>query len=312
MELYLKVAVTSAALSLIMTPLLRKISYKVGAVDQPKESRKIHNHVMPRLGGPAIFLSFLISLIMYVPLETEFYGLLMGSILILVIGMLDDIYGLSPLIKLGGQVAAVLVFIAFGNQVEFLTNPFDGLFYLGVLSIPVTVMWMVGVTNALNLIDGLDGLASGVSAIALTAFAIIAVQNEQMLVALTALALLGGILGFLKYNFYPAKIFLGDSGSLLLGYMISALSVMGLLKSVTMVTFIIPMLLLGVPILDTFFAILRRYWHKRPIFQADKGHLHHRLLNLGMSHKQAVLFIYLISVGFGIGAVLFFQNGTGF
>ncbi len=309
MGIYLQVAVTAAVLSLILTPLLSKLSYKVGAVDHPKETRKIHSTAMPRLGGPAIFLSFVISLLLFVPLEGEFVGLLSGAVIIMIMGIVDDIRGISPVVKLAGQIAAAAIFISFGSRVEFLTNPFDGLFYLGVFSVPVTLLWIVGVTNALNLIDGLDGLASGVSAIALSAFSIIAFLNQQPVVALTALALLGGILGFLKYNFYPAKIFLGDSGSLLLGFLISGLSIMGLLKSVTMVTFIIPMLLLGVPILDTFFAIIRRYWYKKPIFQADKGHFHHRLMSRGLSHKQAVLFIYMVSAGFGVGAVLFFQNG---
>ncbi|OWZ84962.1 MraY family glycosyltransferase [Natranaerobius trueperi] len=308
MELYVKVILTAILLSLVLTPLLRKLSYWVGAVDHP-DTRKVHSRVMPRLGGPAVFLSFLTTVILYVPLERNFQGLLLGALIILLVGIIDDIRGLSPINKLIGQIIAVLSFISFGNQVEFLTNPFDGLFYLGALSIPVTIFWMVGATNALNLIDGLDGLASGVSGIALFTFFIIALINQQVVVAIAALALLGSVIGFLKYNFYPAKIFLGDSGSLFLGYMISGLSVMGLLKGVTMVTFIIPMLVLGVPILDTFFAIVRRYKFKKPIFQADKEHLHHKLLGLGLSHKQTVLFIYLLSAGFGIGAVLFARNG---
>lgn len=307
--IYLQVAASAAVISLILTPLLSKLSYKVGAVDQPKETRKIHKTAMPRLGGPAIFVSFIISLLLFVPLESEFVGLLLGAAVIMALGIIDDIWGVSPILKLAGQIVAALIFIHSGNRVEFITNPFDGLFYLGILSVPVTILWIVGITNALNLIDGLDGLASGVSAIALSAFSVIAFQNQQPIVALTALALLGGILGFLKYNFYPARIFLGDSGSLLLGYLISGLSIMGLMKSVTLVTFIIPMLLLGVPILDTFFAIVRRYWYKKPIFQADKGHFHHRLMGRGLSHKQAVLIIYMVSAGFGVSAVLFFQNG---
>ena len=177
------------------------------------------------------------------------------------------------------------------------------------MSIPVTMLWIVGITNAINLIDGLDGLASGVSFIALLIFSFMSLQvNQNTLIALLSLALAGAVLGFLRYNFHPAKIFLGDTGSMFLGFTIAVISVMGLLKSVTLYTFITPILILGVPIFDTFFAIVRRYKNNQPIFAADKAHLHHRLLNLGFSHRQAVLAIYCLALVFGLSAVFIFNR----
>ena len=202
--------------------------------------------------------------------------------------------------------------VSSGIQVQFINNPFNGYFYLGVLGIPFTIFWIVAVTNAVNLIDGLDGLASGVSIIALITFAVISYQMDQLTVALLSISLAGALFGFLRYNFFPAKIFLGDSGSMFIGFMVAVLATFGLLKGVTLVAFIIPILVLGVPIFDTCFAIFRRYCEHQPIFQADKKHIHHRLLGCGLSHKQTVLVIYGISVFFSVSALLMMRSGTFF
>ncbi len=305
---FLPIILTALGVSLLMTPWFCKLAYTFGAVDRPS-GRKVHEKETPCLGGPAIFISFLLVVMIFVPLRPDFYGLLLGGLIILLIGVYDDIKGFTPKQKLMGQILAALVFIAFGNQVDFLSSPYDGLLVLGIFSVPVTIFWVVGVTNALNLIDGLDGLASGVSAIALSTFFIIALFNQQIVFAMVVLALLGGVLGFLRYNFYPAKIFLGDSGSLFLGFMVAGLSVMGLMKGVTFLTLGVPIMILGVPILDTCFAIVRRFRFKKPIFQADKEHLHHWLLKMGLSHKQAVLVIYLLSFGCSLSAFYLILNG---
>jgi len=306
MQLYFFVFALAFFLTLLLTPPIIRLAFKIGAVDVP-DKRKVHDKIMPRLGGLAIFLSFcaaVVFLLFYYEYNLQVVGLLVGGAFILLVGIVDDIYSLPPLVKLLGQIIAALVVVAFGIRVHFLSNPFDGYFQLGLMSIPVTILWIVGVTNSINLIDGLDGLASGVSFIALITLTVIAVQiHQSTLIPLLSLSLAGAILGFLRYNFHPAKIFLGDSGSMLLGFTIAVLSTMGLLKSVTVYTFLIPIIILGVPIFDTSFAIVRRYSNNKPIFKPDKAHLHHRLLKRGLSHRQAVLAIYCLAIAFSLSAV---------
>ncbi|HZJ84760.1 MAG TPA: MraY family glycosyltransferase, partial [Syntrophomonadaceae bacterium] len=228
---------------------------------------------------------------------------ILGAIIIFLIGILDDIYQLSAKTKFVGQIIAASIAIYFGVVVQFLTNPFDGLVSLGFLSIPVTLLWIVGVTNAINLIDGLDGLAGGVSIIAAATMGIIALLNGQLEVALIAFLLVAAILGFLPYNFHPARTFMGDSGSNFLGFILGCLAIMGTAKSVALISLFIPIVILGIPIFDTFFAIIRRINNKVPIFKPDKDHLHHRLLALGMGHTQCVLTIYAISSVFALVAI---------
>lgn len=295
-------------ISLMATPLVSKLAFRVGALDKP-DKRKVHDKIMPRMGGVAVFAGFVVAALTQVNGNPKVIGLLLGGTLIFLLGLMDDIHGVSPKTKLLVQIAAACVVVAFGIRISFFNNPFNGYFYLGILSIPFTILWIVAVTNAVNLIDGLDGLASGVSTIALLTFAVIAAQIGQPTVSILAFALAGAVLGFLRYNFYPAKIFLGDSGSMFLGYMISVLAVFGLLKGVTMITFVTPILVLGVPIFDTCFAILRRYCANKPIFQADKKHIHHRLLSRGLSHPQAVLVIYFISMAFSASALWMVRAG---
>jgi len=291
--------------SFTLTPVMKKVAVAVGAVDKP-DQRKVHKGMMPRIGGIAIYFGFVVAVLLSGSIDRPVAGLLVSGSLIMILGLVDDIKGISPKLKLLGQVLAGLVLVFFGVEVEFITNPFNGkIIFLGYyLSIPVTVFWVTGISNAVNLIDGLDGLAAGVSTIAAVTLAVVAWTQGQYLAVSLALFLAAGSLGFLRYNFYPAQLFMGDCGSLFLGFNLGALAVMGLSKGATVISLFIPVIILGIPIMDTFFAIIRRFNNKKPIFQADKGHLHHCLLEMGLSHRQTVLVIYSVTFLLGSSAVL--------
>jgi UDP-GlcNAc:undecaprenyl-phosphate GlcNAc-1-phosphate transferase len=313
MQIPVTAIILALVAALLVTPLVGKWAFKCGALDRPGQ-RKIHNRVMPRMGGVAIYISFVVAVLLTREITLPVAGFLAGGFLIVLLGIIDDTRGVSPWVKLAGQVVAAGAVIPFGIKVQFLTNPFShDLLALGVLSIPVTVIWMVAVINAVNLVDGLDGLAGGTSCIAvLTLAAVIwieillnggATQGQWDAITL-ALVLAAAILGFLRYNFHPAKIFLGDSGSMYLGYSVAVLAVMGLAKSATFISVIIPVVILGIPFLDTTLAIIRRYCGNRPIFQADQGHLHHRLIAMGFSHRRAVLCLYGVNIVLALSAVV--------
>lgn len=289
--------------SLILTPIVKKAALRWGAVDQP-DHRKVHKQNMPRLGGLAIYVSFIIGLFLVMPNEPTIIWILAGSLLIIMTGIIDDIKGLRAKYKLLGQVAAACLVIVGGMDINFINLPFGGQMEFGFWSFPITLLWIVGMTNAINLIDGLDGLAAGVSTIALITISFMAFLRGDSFVFALGLICIGSTLGFLLYNFYPAKIFMGDTGALFLGYIIAVLSLLGF-KNVTFISFIIPIIILGVPISDTIFAIIRRIIHKKPLTAPDKAHLHHCLLNMGLSHRQAVLTIYSIAVMFSVAAILF-------
>ncbi len=298
--------------SIIITPFVKKLAFKIGATDKPNQ-RKVHQKIMPRLGGLAIFISFLIGFIILQPEDpyspAMSSAIIAGAIIIVITGVLDDMMELSAKIKLLGQIAAAILVVVWGGvQVEFINLPFGvGQLEFGYFSIPLTIIWIVGVTNAINLIDGLDGLAAGVSSIALITISGMAIIMGDAYVATIASILLVSTLGFLFYNFHPAKIFMGDTGALFLGFMISVLALLGF-KNVTVVSLIIPVIILGVPISDTFFAIIRRFMNKQPLSAPDKSHLHHCLLRLGYSHRQTVLIIYAIAAMFGLAAIIFSQS----
>lgn len=283
-------------------PYVIKLAFKLGAIDQP-DQRKVHQQVMPRLGGLAIFLAFMIAALIWSKGADAFTGILAGAVIIFVVGMLDDIYQLSPWAKLLGQCLAAAVAMYFGVMVHFVTNPFDGLLALGYLGLPLTFLWIIGITNAINLIDGLDGLAGGVSAIAAATMGVVALVQGQTAVAVTAFILVAAIAGFLPYNFHPARTFMGDGGSNFLGFVLACLAIMGTAKSAALISLFVPIVILGIPIFDTFFAIIRRIHNRAPIFMPDKDHLHHRLMAMGMSHRRSVLIIYGISAFFGGVAV---------
>jgi UDP-GlcNAc:undecaprenyl-phosphate/decaprenyl-phosphate GlcNAc-1-phosphate transferase len=290
-------------LTLVSTPLVKKLAYRIGATDKPNQ-RKVHQKIMPRLGGLAIYIGFIIGFLILRPEDPSVLPIILGSMVILLTGMADDIFELAPRFKFAGQLIASFIVVLGGVQIEFINLPFGGQLEFGMFSIPITIIWIVAITNAINFIDGLDGLAAGVSTIALATIGFMAVMKGDAFVMTMALILLVSTLGFLYFNFHPAKIFMGDTGALFLGYMIAVLSMLGF-KNVTMISLIIPLIILGVPISDTFFAILRRKINKTPISAPDKSHLHHCLLRLGFTHKQTVILIYAIAAMFSLAAIIF-------
>ncbi len=292
--------------SVLITPLVKKLAFLIGATDRPSQ-RKVHQFVMPRLGGLAIYLSFLLGIFIMKPLSPNSYAILLGSAIMVLIGFFDDLFELSARLKLMGQLAAAVSVVLLGDvQVMFLNLPFGARVEFGYFSIPFTIFWIIGITNAINLIDGLDGLAAGVSSIALITISGMAILMSNIYVVMVSSILLASTLGFLIYNFHPAKIFMGDTGALFLGFMISVLSLLGY-KNVTFISFIVPVIILGVPISDTFFAILRRVINKKPLSAPDKSHLHHCMLRLGFTHRQTVLIIYAMAAFFGLAAVIYSQ-----
>lgn len=294
--------------SLILTPIIKLISFKIGAVDRPGD-RRINTKTMPTAGGLSIFLSFSFALLWEFRAMIPFdyvWPMLLGAAIIVVTGLLDDIFELTPLQKtLGLTLAALEIYFVAGIKISTVSIPYLGVFDLGWLGLPMTILWILAITNAVNLIDGLDGLASGVSIISLTTIGIISYffLPNSVEVPMVIFTLIAAIVGFFPYNFYPATIFLGDTGALFLGFMISVLSLQGL-KNATFITVITPMLILGVPITDTVYAMIRRKFNKQKISSADKMHLHHRLLSLGFTHRGTVLTIYALAMVFSFIALL--------
>ncbi|MBM7661619.1 UDP-GlcNAc:undecaprenyl-phosphate GlcNAc-1-phosphate transferase [Bacillus mesophilus] len=289
---------------ILVTPLVIRLAFAIGATDRPN-NRKVHQVVMPRIGGLAIFIGVLIGYIASGLYKENITAITVSSLLILLLGLYDDLYEVNAKVKLLVQLFAAVIVIISGLTIDFIQIPFLGKIQLGLFKYPITLLWIIGITNTINLIDGLDGLAVGISTIVIATIAILAALNGKYLILMLSLILLGSTLAFLFYNFYPAKIFMGDVGSLFLGYCISILSLLGLYKSVTLFSFAVPMIIMGVPVFDTFFAIFRRLKNRQPITVADKGHLHHRLLLLGLSHRATVLLLYLVSMIFSVTAYVF-------
>ncbi|MET3576797.1 glycosyltransferase family 4 protein [Bhargavaea ullalensis] len=292
--------------AILLTPIVKWLAVRLGAVDRPNH-RKVHQRIMPRMGGLAIYGAFLVGYFILRPESEYATAILIGASIIVLIGLLDDLMELSAKAKMAGQLLAAGIVVFYGGlDIDFINLPFGGQIDFGYLSIPLTLLWIVGVTNAINLIDGLDGLAAGVSTIALITLAVMASFMDNLFVVAVAAILAASCAGFLVFNFHPAKIFMGDVGSLFLGFMIAVLALTGF-KNVTMISLIIPIIILGVPLSDTFFAIVRRIRMKQPISAPDKSHLHHCLLKAGFSHRQSVLIIYAIAALFGLAAILFSQ-----
>ena len=302
-------ALLALLISLILVPFVAKLAIKIGAVDKPNE-RKVHTKIMPRMGGLAIYLSFFAVLFLSHEMTMQHIGLLTGGTVLVLVGIIDDKTDMPAKIKLLGQIFAACIVVAAGVRVEFMTNfILGGVFPLYIFSVPFTVLWIVAITNAVNLIDGLDGLAAGTSIIAAATMAISGYATGQTEMASMALILIGASLGFLKYNFHPAKIFMGDTGSMFLGYNLSVLAIMGFTKSFTVLSLVTPILVLAIPILDTLFAIIRRKMNNKPIFKPDKNHLHHCLLNYGFSHRNTVLIIYAVSAVLALcGLIMTYLN----
>lgn len=300
--------------SLASTPFVKVLAYKIGAIDVPKDARRVHDHPIPRLGGLAIFYGFLISILCFATVDTQLKGITIGCLIIVAVGIVDDVKQLSAKVKFVLQIVTAVVVVLHGVTIKYISVPSfiveGGILNLGFMSIPITIVWIVGVTNAVNLIDGLDGLAVGVSSIATFSLFFIAILTREFQLAVITAALAGACLGFLPYNFNPAKIFMGDTGSTFLGFMLSVICIQGLFKGYVIISFIVPFLILGLPIFDTGFAIVRRIWNKKPIMAPDRGHLHHRLMDMGFSQKQTVAILYVIASILAMSAVVVLEGGA--
>lgn len=301
--------------SFLMTPVVKTFAYKVGAVDVPKDARRMHKVPIPRLGGLAIFIGFMVSVLILgnVRGNGQMQSILLGSVIIVVLGVVDDIMALPAMLKFVVQIAAALIPALNGVVIQAFSNPnifSDSLYWvLGPLSVPFTVLWIVAITNAVNLIDGLDGLANGVSAISATTMLVIALLASEAEVAVIMAALVGACVGFMPYNLNPAKMFMGDTGATFLGYILATMSIQGLFKFYAVISFAVPFLILGLPIFDTAFAFIRRIAHGQSPMHADRGHIHHRLIDMGLNQKQAVATLYVISAMLGLSAVVLTTGG---
>ena len=300
--------------SIALTPFVKRLAVKVGAVDVPGEARRVHDHPIPRMGGLAIFLGFLVSMLLFVDITQEVRGILIGSIIIVITGVIDDIVSLRAWTKFLIQILAAVIAVLHGVVINVVSNPnvFSNqeAIVLGWVAIPLTVLWIVGITNAVNLIDGLDGLACGVSTISAISMLVIALLVSESDVALVMAALVGACLGFMPYNKNPAKMFMGDTGSTFLGYILATISIQGLFKYYAIVSFAVPFLILGLPMFDTLFAIIRRLAHGQNPMAPDRGHIHHRLIDMGLNQKQAVAALYVISSILGLSAVMLTSSGA--
>ncbi len=303
MKTYAVIFVAAFLISVVTTVVVRALARGLGIVDRPDSPRKVHARPVPTLGGLAIYVAFFapfagflfyrnaISDELVLHLK-ETVALLVASTIVLAVGVMDDVKDLSTKYKLSIQFLAALALFFTGYQIRAVSNPFGGPINLGNLCLPVTVFWLMGSANAFNLIDGLDGLAAGIGVFACATIFFVAIIFGNTLTALFMISMAGALLGFLLFNFHPASIFLGDSGSLFLGFVIGAIALKGAQKSATVVALLIPVLALGLPIMDTVLAILRRWSRRLPISHGDKQHLHHRLLSLGLSHRHAVWVLY--------------------
>lgn len=293
------------AVTFVLTPLVKRFAIRIGAVDHPN-ARKVHHGLIPRLGGLAIYAGFMAAIIFTVGFSYELVGLMAGATLLGLVGIADDVWSLPAKVKLLGQIAAAAVFVVgFDVRIDWLDIPFwEVLYFSPWVSVPLTIFWIVGFVNTVNLIDGLDGLAAGIAAIASFAIFLLALQMGQWVCAAAMVAMAGSALAFLQYNFNPAKIFMGDTGSMFLGYVIAAVSVMGAMKTAAIAVLIVPLVALAVPIMDTTLAIIRRKKSGVPVFSPDKRHLHHRLLAKGLNQKQVVLIMYALTAFFSCIALL--------
>ena len=310
MNNYLATFLLAMLVTALTTPIAIKIAPKIGAVDVPKDDRRMHTKPIPRFGGIAIYLGAMVGFIRLGVWDEQTVGLAVGSTCILILGIFDDIKGLSPKVKLGGQIFCAAILYFHTIQIRGMANILPwGPWYIAfpkVIAFLVTVLWIVGITNTINLIDGLDGLAAGITCIACLSVAYTAYVTDREVTCMLSLGLAGATLGFLFWNFHPAKIFMGDAGSMLLGYLLASVSLLGdkPTKGTTLFATIIPILILALPIFDTAFAIIRRMANHKPIMQADKGHLHHRIMAMGFGQRRTVLALYSISAIMGVAGIL--------
>ena len=314
-EIYLHLIlafVCACVIAFALTPLVKRLAFAVGAVDRPG-GRHIHKKPTALLGGLAIFAGFLVSILLFAPMDRQLASTLAGALVIVIVSALDDRFDLPPVLRLGVHVLAALLPILWGGiRVEFLSGLGFGAsadYSLGWLSIPVTLVWIVGVTNAVNWIDGLDGLAAGVSGIAALSMLVISCLLGNFYVALILAALSGAVIGFIPHNLHPAKIFMGDTGAMFLGYMLAVMSIQGLFKFYVIVSFLVPFLVVGIPIIDMAMTIFRRIAHRQSPMHGDRAHVHHRLIDMGFTQRQTVAILYCISFILGISAVVMTVSG---
>ncbi len=312
--LFVSLGVVAGIASMVATPFVIGLAKKLDVLDKPG-TRKIHLRTIPRMGGLAVFFGMVVSFVFLgiydsayftdIFIERKYLYIVIGAVAMMILGMVDDKVGLNAKVKFLVQIAVAVFVIAHGLRIERITNPFGEPFELGHLAYPVTLLWIVGVTNAINLSDGLDGLASGISLIvSVTMFAVSYTTGVKPGMLVISAILTGALLGFLKYNFNPARIFMGDTGSLFVGFLLATLSIKGALISSTTVSILIPVIALGVPIIDTLFSMVRRMASGKNPFAADRNHFHHRLLSYGFTQKQAVFVIYAVCVIFGVIAFI--------
>ena len=296
-----------------MTPVVRKLAFRIKAVDVPKDSRRMHKKPIPLIGGLAIFVGFMVALVSFSHIDGQMIAIIAGACKIVATGIIDDIYDVPAIIKLCVQIVAALIPVLSGVVIQNLTNPFadSGSLHLGIFAIPVTVFWIVAIVNAVNFIDGLDGLACGVSAISSITMFIVAYMVSEGDVVFAIAALAGACLGFLPFNFNPAKIFMGDTGSMFLGYILATISIQGLFKMYAVVSFAVPFVALALPLSDIVFAVVRRVARGQSPFAADRGHIHHKLIDMGLDQKQSVLILYCLSIVLGVISVIMTKTGEG-
>lgn len=314
---YLALLFVAVFVTRVSMPLVIDVAWRLNLVDMPG-GRKVHDHPVPRAGGIAMFLGISVAAGLQMAGEAfwgwegmfitdgsfdrEVVGILVGALIMFAVGLVDDFRNLSPLAKFAGQMLAATVVVWSGTLIEFVGNPFGGgLLYLGTLSLPVTFVYILGFTNVINLIDGLDGLAGGISTIAAASMFLVAAQLNRLDAAVLAIVLIGACAAFLRFNFHPASVFMGDSGSLVLGYLLAVISLLGVMRSTATIALLVPLIIIGVPILDTASAIVRRLRGNRPIQEADRGHIHHRLLSRGFNQRQTVLIVWAWSAALAAG-----------
>ncbi len=308
--------VVAFVFSFAATPIAYRFAFKIGAIDVPKDSRRMHKKPIPRLGGLAIIFGFMVSICCFGRMTRELIAMLVGAAIIAGMGVIDDCKNLDAKLKFVIQIIAALVVMIGGNiRITVFTNPniFSDNPYIVLpwwASGLATIVWIVFITNAVNFIDGLDGLAAGVSAIMSVSLVFVAVRIGEYSVAVLGLAVMGACLGFLPFNFNPARIFMGDTGSTFLGFILATMSIQGVFKSYAVIAFAVPLLILGLPLFDALFAMIRRVYHGQSPMTADRGHLHHRLIDMGFSQKQTVFILYAISGVLGITAVVLAESGT--
>ena len=303
---------TATLFSFLLTPPVKRLAHKIGAVDIPKDDRRMHKEPIPRLGGLAIFIGCIVSILTFAQITPQLRGILLGASIIVAVGIADDIRPISAGVKLILQIVSALIAVGHGVLIPMIANPFPfgGEYWeFGIWAIPITVIWIVAVTNSVNLIDGLDGLADGVSTIGALTMLIISLLMGDIPMAVICAALVGACVGFIPFNMNPAKIFMGDTGSTFLGYMLATISVLGLFKFYAVISFVVPFIILGFPIYDTTSAFTRRILKGQNPMTADRSHTHHKLIDMGMNQKQAVATLYLISGVLGLCAVMIVSSG---